>query len=297
MSRNFYIAVTQQVLLFGAETWVLIRRMEAALDVFQGRVARRLTGRMPRRGRDGKWMYLPLAGATKGAGIVRAWTSVLRRQNTIAKFIATQPILRLCKVTERRGGTWVPQRLWEHPGIDWRLAREQGQGATEAAGHADATAETKTPTPPFPFHILVSPSSSSSLQLLPCVPLLPPLFLSVPVPASSLSRVVPTIVGGPMSPPRRSVTSQSPRIGRVAMNCATVFCLWRTNVHAPTIPASLVAPARGRYIHFPSLPRRGMRPVSRRATLPWKASRAASILLVSTQVSAPKRRTCCVTAI
>ena len=32
VSRNFYIAVTQQVLLFGAETWVLNMNMEAALD-------------------------------------------------------------------------------------------------------------------------------------------------------------------------------------------------------------------------------------------------------------------------
>ena len=92
MSRNFYIAVTQQVLLFGAETWVLTKRMEAALDAFQGRVARRLTGRMPRCGRDGKWIYLPLAGATKEAGIVQARTSVFRRQNTVAQFIATRPI-------------------------------------------------------------------------------------------------------------------------------------------------------------------------------------------------------------
>ena len=44
VSRNFYIAVTQQVLLFGAETWVLTVKMEAALDAFQGKVARRLTG-------------------------------------------------------------------------------------------------------------------------------------------------------------------------------------------------------------------------------------------------------------
>ena len=56
VSRNFYISVTQQVLLFGAETWVLTKKMEAALDAFQGRVARRLTGRMPSRGRDGKWV-------------------------------------------------------------------------------------------------------------------------------------------------------------------------------------------------------------------------------------------------
>ena len=44
VSCNFYIAVTQQVLLFGAETWVLTVKMEAALDAFQGRVARWLTG-------------------------------------------------------------------------------------------------------------------------------------------------------------------------------------------------------------------------------------------------------------
>ena len=68
VSRNFYIAVTQQVLLFRAETWVLTKRIEAALDAFHGRVARRLTGRMPRRGRYGKWLYLPLAGATKERG-------------------------------------------------------------------------------------------------------------------------------------------------------------------------------------------------------------------------------------
>ena len=49
MSRSFYTAVTQQVLLFGAETWVLTRKTESALDAFQGRVARRLTGRQPRR--------------------------------------------------------------------------------------------------------------------------------------------------------------------------------------------------------------------------------------------------------
>ena len=79
-------------------------KMEAALDAFQGRVARRLTGRTPRRGRDGKWQYPPLEGAIKDAWIVRASISVLRRQNTFAQFVATQPILDLCEGTELRGG-------------------------------------------------------------------------------------------------------------------------------------------------------------------------------------------------
>ena len=54
VSQNFYTAVTQQVLLFGEETWVLTRKMESALDAFQGRVERKLTGRQPLRGRDGR---------------------------------------------------------------------------------------------------------------------------------------------------------------------------------------------------------------------------------------------------
>ena len=59
-SRTFYIAMTQQVLLYGAETWVLTKKMESALDAFQGRAARNLTGRQPRHRRD-------------GGGITRNW--------------------------------------------------------------------------------------------------------------------------------------------------------------------------------------------------------------------------------
>ena len=55
VSRSFYTAATQQVLLFRAESWVFTKNMEYALDAFQGRVAQRLTGRQPRRGRDREW--------------------------------------------------------------------------------------------------------------------------------------------------------------------------------------------------------------------------------------------------
>ena len=46
-------AVVQQVLLFGAETWVVSPMMERAMSAFLHGEARRLTGRQPRRGRDG----------------------------------------------------------------------------------------------------------------------------------------------------------------------------------------------------------------------------------------------------
>ena len=80
---------------------------------------------MPRRGRDGKWRYLPLAGATKDAGIVRARTSVLRRQNTVAQFVATRPTLVLCEGMERRGGHGSPKDDGNSPGSTggWRRRR------------------------------------------------------------------------------------------------------------------------------------------------------------------------------
>ena len=143
VSHIFYTSVTQQVLLFGAESWVLTKNMESALDAFQGRVARRLTGRQPHRERGRKWFYPSLAGDLKEVGVMRARTSVLRIQNTVAQFIVTRPILRLCDVAERRRGTRVPQRWWEQSGIDWSLAREKASAAAEQAG-ANA-AETETP--------------------------------------------------------------------------------------------------------------------------------------------------------
>ena len=69
MSGNFFKAVVQQMLLFGVETWVVSPMMEQALSAFLHGAARRLTGRQPRRGRDGKWHYPSLEEAMKEAGL------------------------------------------------------------------------------------------------------------------------------------------------------------------------------------------------------------------------------------
>ena len=63
VSGNFFKAVVQAVLMFGAETWLLTPRMEQALDSFQHGAARRITGRQPRRRGDGRWAYPPLKEA------------------------------------------------------------------------------------------------------------------------------------------------------------------------------------------------------------------------------------------
>ena len=81
-------------------------------------------------------IYPSLAGDLKEAGVVRARPLVLRRQNTVAQFIATSPILGLCEVAERRQGTRVPHRWWEQSGIEWRWAREKAAAAQAGANEA-----------------------------------------------------------------------------------------------------------------------------------------------------------------
>ena len=69
VSVNFYKAVAQAVLLFGAETCVLTHRIERALDSFQSRFVRRITGKQPRRRTDGSRYYPPLVEALGEAGL------------------------------------------------------------------------------------------------------------------------------------------------------------------------------------------------------------------------------------
>ena len=86
------------------------------------------------------------------------------------------------------------------------------------------------------------------------------------------------------------------RIGRVAMNCATVFYLRIIDVLIPTIPVSFIIPANGGYIQILYFLRRGCLPVIFLATLDWKLSRAFFISDINTHVYDPKSKTAWVTA-
>ena len=123
VSGNFCKAVVQQVLLFGAETWVVSPMMERALSAFIHGAARRLTGRQPRRGRDGEWFYPSLEGAIKEAGLTDVQTSINRRQITVAQYIAMRPLLDLCKEATQREGAQITLMWWDQTGIDWEKAK------------------------------------------------------------------------------------------------------------------------------------------------------------------------------
>ena len=67
----------------------------------------------------------------KDAGLIDVYTSIQRRQNTVAQYIATRPLLDLCKGAQQREGVRVTLRWWEQSGIDWEKAEEK-ETETEA---------------------------------------------------------------------------------------------------------------------------------------------------------------------
>ena len=88
--------------------------------------AMRISGQQPRRGRDGKWFYPSLEGAMKESGFQEIRTSINNRQNMVAQYIATQPLLDLCEGTKQIGGARVGMRWWDQKGINWDKAKARG---------------------------------------------------------------------------------------------------------------------------------------------------------------------------
>ena len=117
---------------------MLTARMEKDLESFQSRVASKITGRQPRLRKDGSWVYPPLAGVMKETGMVGIRTSIIRRHNMVAQFIATRPILDLCEQATRRPGARVYRRWWEQTGVYLKGAQEKAAIAvTEPETEAD----------------------------------------------------------------------------------------------------------------------------------------------------------------
>ena len=67
----------------------------------------------------------------KEAGLTDIRTSIERRQNTVAQYIATRPLLDLCEGVIQREGARVTLRWCEQSGIDWVKAKAK-ETETEA---------------------------------------------------------------------------------------------------------------------------------------------------------------------
>ena len=86
--------------------------------------------------------YPSLEGAMKEAGLTNVCTSINRRQNTVAQFISTRPLLDLCKGGKQREGARVTLRWWEQKGIDWEKAKTR-KVQTESASDLGTDMEGK----------------------------------------------------------------------------------------------------------------------------------------------------------
>ena len=62
----------------------------------------------------------------KEAGFTDIRTSINIRQNTVAQYIATRPLMDLCERTTHIGGARVTMRWWDQKGIDWGKSKSRG---------------------------------------------------------------------------------------------------------------------------------------------------------------------------
>ena len=76
----------------------------------------------------------------KEVGLTDVQTSITRRQNTVAQYIATRPLLDLCEGATQREGARVTLRWWDQTGIDWDKAKAR-KTETELASESGTDME------------------------------------------------------------------------------------------------------------------------------------------------------------
>ena len=91
---------------------------------FQDQVARRLTGRLPRRRTGGRWEYTSTETVIDEAGFDTMETFIRKIQNTVTQYIATGPILDLCEAAARKRGARLGMWWWEQAVMDMTGVQE-----------------------------------------------------------------------------------------------------------------------------------------------------------------------------
>ena len=89
------------VLLFGSETWVLTPWLEKSLEDFHHWAMWWMEGMVPKRQRDGIWVYAPIGAALEMVGLEDIGAYIARCHNTVAQYILTNIIMDLCLISDR----------------------------------------------------------------------------------------------------------------------------------------------------------------------------------------------------
>ena len=107
-------------------------RVGRTLGGFHHRMAHQMEMLKLSRDMMGRFLYPPLYKAMMSAGMEEVETYVLCRQNNIAHYIATFPILEICLVAERQPGVQVTRQWWEQADLTFgHKARREAVGTGE----------------------------------------------------------------------------------------------------------------------------------------------------------------------
>ena len=88
-------------------------RVEKVLEGFRHRAVRRMEGMGPKRQWDGTWVDPTIGAALENVGLDEIRVYIVRRQNMVAQYIATPPIMDLCLTAEQNPGLRPLRRWWE----------------------------------------------------------------------------------------------------------------------------------------------------------------------------------------
>jgi hypothetical protein len=113
----FYKATVQAVLLYGSESWNLTPSLLRRLEGFHVKAAWRMAAvNKPRKdAATGTWTYPVTEEVLEEVGLYSMEHYIRVRRDSIAQYIATRPILELCRGAERRRGSSPRHFWWEQP--------------------------------------------------------------------------------------------------------------------------------------------------------------------------------------
>ena len=63
---------------------------------------------------DGTWVYVSIGAALEMVGLEEIGAYIARRQNTVAQYILTRPVMDLCLVEEWKTGMRLYMQWWEN---------------------------------------------------------------------------------------------------------------------------------------------------------------------------------------
>ena len=110
MAGRFYVVVVQVVILFGSEPWVTTPRLEKVFTGLQHRSVRRMAVMIPEIQLDEIWLYEPIGEALEMVVLYEIGVYISHLQNTMAKYIATRPIVDMCLAVEMSPGMRLSRR-------------------------------------------------------------------------------------------------------------------------------------------------------------------------------------------